>query len=209
MRHAVHDDSGRLVSLEADPASDDDHRTAAAAGLALLRRIDQLRVALPLAVDGPIPETRAFDPAHDAAAFLELNNRAFYWHPDQSDWTHDDLANRMAEPWFDAEGFRLLEGDGKLIGFCWTKVHPPTDEDPALGEIYVIAVDPDAHGRGHGRGLTRAGLDHLATRGLRVGMLHVEHDNASAMALYTGLGFTEHDCHCWWGLPPTAESSGR
>ena len=209
VRHAVHDDSGRLVSLEADPATDDDHDAASAAGLILQRRIDQLRVELPLTVDGPIPATRAFDPDRDTDAFLELNNRAFDWHPDQGDWTRDDLAGRMAEPWFDAEGFRLLEVDGRLIGFCWTKVHPATDDDPALGEIYVIAVDPDAHGRRHGLGLTLAGLHHLSTKGLRVGMLHVEHDNVSALALYTGLGFTEHDCHCWWGRDASVEVGPR
>ena len=46
--------------------------------------------------------------------------------------------------------------DGRLAGFCWTKVHD--DEEPPLGEIYVIAVDPDFVGRGLGRALTVAGL---------------------------------------------------
>ena len=61
---------------------------------------------------------------------------------------HDTLALRIAEPWFDPTGFRLHEIDGRLAAFCWTKVHDETD--PVIGEIYVIAVDPDFHGRGLG-----------------------------------------------------------
>ena len=64
---------------------------------------------------------------------------------------------------------------GHLAGFCWTKVHAGTD--PPLGEIYVIAVDPTAHGRGLGGALTVAGLDHLAGLGLTVGMLYVDESN--------------------------------
>jgi mycothiol synthase len=204
VRSETLDDQGRLVLLEADPATDADADTATAAGLVLVREVLQLRRPLP--ADPPPPlDVRPFRPGTDDEAFLTVNNRAFRWHPDQSGWTTAELHAAEAEPWFDADGFLLHERDGRLAGFCWTKVHPATDVDPALGEIYVIAADPDFTGIGLGRALTLAGLDHLARRGLTVGMLHVEGTNVAARGLYDALGFTQHSAHRWWapeGTPP-------
>ncbi len=76
-----------------------------------------------------------------------------------------------------------------LDGFCWTKIHASVD--PPLGEIYVIAVDPEPKipVPGLGRQLVIAGLDYLFGRGLRLGMLYVDADNARAVKLYVDLGF--------------------
>lgn len=162
-------------------------RLAAAAGLAPGRDLWQLRRPLPVDEPADLP-TRPFVVGQDEQAWLEVNNRAFDWHPEQGGWTLDDLREREGEPWFDPEGFLLHEQDGRLVGFCWTKVHD--DHDPPLGEIYVIAVDPDRHSRGLGRALVLAGLDHLHRRGLGVGMLYVDADNAPATRLYLDMGFT-------------------
>ncbi|CAB4330077.1 MAG: mycothiol synthase [Actinobacteria bacterium] len=201
MRNELRDGSGRLVRLESEPATEADVTEANAAGLELTRRIEQLRIPLPLPASGTPLITRPFLPGQDDEAFLRVNNRAFAWHPDQSGWTQDQLADRMNEPWFDPQGFLLHEVNGELAGFCWTKVHPATATDPQLGEIYVIAVDPDFHGSGLGRALTLAGLAHLAAQSVTVGMLHVEQDNTAAVSLYRNLGFSHHDAHCWWALP--------
>src|SRR5262249_49615780 len=144
----------------------------------------------------PALDLRAFIPgSNDEDAWVTVNNRAFARHPDQGHQTLDSLHTQMAEPWFDPSGFLVLddpEVPGRLAGFCWPKVHDATDADPAMGEIYVIGVDPDRHGDRLGLGLTLAGLDHLASNGLKVGMLYVDATNAAARGLYDRLGFTAH-----------------
>ncbi|WP_446211588.1 mycothiol synthase [Micromonospora sp. IBSANI012] len=176
-----------------------DHPSAAALavdlGFTRARVLWQLRRSLAAALPAPrLPDgvgLRAFRPGADDEAWLALNTRAFAAHPEQGRWTPADLRARLAEPWFDPAGFLLAaeEASGRLLGFHWTKVH----ERPGsarIGEVYVLGVDPAAHGGGLGRALTTAGLAHLRdARGLDRVMLYVDESNTSAVALYERIGF--------------------
>ena len=179
---------GRLFWWLDDPDGDD-LATAAAHGLVPVRSLHEMRRPLPHARHAEV-ETRAFRPGIDDEEWIQVNNRAFAGHGEQGGWTAATLALRIAEPWFDPDGFRIHVRDGRIAAFCWTKLH---DElDPVVGEIYVIAVDPDFHGAGLGMQLTLAGLDSIADRGVGIANLYVDADNTAAVALYDRLGFTIH-----------------
>jgi mycothiol synthase len=193
----VREGGGTELLLDIEPADGQVDQAARKVGFVVARELQQLRRALPLDEPSTLA-VRPFVPGRDDWSWLEVNNRAFAWHPEQADWSAADIRTRQNEPWFEPAGFLLHERDGRLAGFCWTKVHD--DTEPPLGEIYVVAVDPDFQGLGLGRALVLAGLDSLATRGLTTAMLYVEADNAPAIALYHDLGFELHHTHRWYRL---------
>jgi mycothiol synthase len=194
------------IELQVTDASDVHQAIAEANGLALRREVLKLGRDLPVGEPWRL-DTRPFEVGRDEDAWLAVNNRAFAWHPDQGGWTREQLTAREAEAWFDPAGFLLHEREGRLVAFCWTKVHPGDRRlrRPPVGEIFVIGVDPDAAGHGIGRAIVLAGLDHLAGLGLRQAILYVESTNARARALYEHLGFTHLATDRWWHLDLAAE----
>ncbi len=183
---------------------------ARSAGYRVIRELLQLRRSLDEQFPGRAEEIgaalpgeitlRGFRPGVDDAAWLRLNAKAFAHHPEQGRTTQADLQARMAEPWFDPDGFLIAEQDGVLVGFHWTKVHPE-----GLGEVYVLGVDPDRHGGGLGRALTLAGLKYLYDQGLRTVLLYVESDNVPALAVYRRLGFTTWNTDVMYASGPTSD----
>ncbi|WP_330183600.1 mycothiol synthase [Nocardia sp. NBC_01503] len=164
-------------------------------GLVVARELWQMRrdlanTELPELV---VPEglaLRTYAGPSDDAEILRVNNAAFSWHPEQGGWTERDIDARRGESWFDPAGLFIAVDPAdpeRILGFHWTKVH--SDETPAIGEVYVVGVDPAAQGRGLGRLLTLAGLHHLRERGLGAVLLYTEADNTAAVNTYTKLGF--------------------
>lgn len=157
-------------------------------------RARELRI-MELPADVPLPPVttpedvvvRTFR-AGDEDALLAVNAAAFAHHPEQGRLSLADLRDRIAEDWFDPRGlFLAVDADDRLLGFHWTKEH--REEEPAYGEVYVVATSPRAAGRGIGSLLTNTGLRHLRERGLGRVILYVEADNAPAITVYRRQGF--------------------
>ena len=192
------------AAAAADPAtlrawSHGDH--PAAAHLAEAHGFDRARelwvmrrpAAKPLP-DHPVPDGITLRPYRDSDAgeMLRVNAAAFAKHVEQASMDAEELAERMAEPWFDPAGLLLADAGDRLLGFHWTKQH-----SAELGEVYVLGIDPAAQGKKLGKVLTVAGLAHLASKGVDEVMLYTDADNTAAVALYSYLGFThaEQDTH--------------
>ncbi len=160
-----------------------------AAGHDCFRELRQLRRPLP-APHAELPDgisLATFRPGIDDRAWLSTYQAAFAGHPDGAGWDLSELHRRMELPWFDPDGFLLIWDRDDLAGFCWTKVHAG-----GVGEIYIVGVSPSHAGRGLGRVLVLAGLDHLhRDQGCHTGMLYVDAGNPSAVRLYERLGFHE------------------
>ena len=180
-----HPDHGETDRSDSAPSETELGRELVGLGLTFERDLYRMERSLPMDQPSGI-ETRSFVVGQDEQAWVEVNNRAFSWHREQGGWTLAQVAERQAEPWFDADGFRVYDIDGHIAAYCWTKVH--ADEVPPVGEVYVIAVDPQYHGLGLGRALTLAGYEHLAGAGLTRAMLYVDADNTPAVTLYLDLG---------------------
>jgi mycothiol synthase len=143
---------------------------------------------------------RSFLPGIDSDAWLKLNNKVFKDHPEQGGWQLSDLNHRLSEEWFDEKGFFIVEKNKQVIASTWTKVHGEHSHDhdgeashahPAIGEIYITAVDPEYAGLGIGKALTITALNYLKYQGLKDAMLYVDFENEVALNLYKSIGFIE------------------
>lgn len=122
----------------------------------------------------------------DTQALVALNARAFAHHPEQGRLTVEEFTGLTRQPWFSPEGLFLAKRGDELAGFHWTKRH-----DDGVGEVYVLAVDPDHGGAGLGRVLLETGLAHLERIGCRRVVLYVEADQERVVRLYRSANFDQ------------------
>ena len=82
----------------------------------------------------------------------------------------------------------VAEVEGAVVGFVAIR----TDADSRLGEIHMVAVDPEHQRRGIGASLTRVALKQLAGAGMTIAMVETGGDpgHAPARATYEHADFT-------------------
>ncbi|MBB1508521.1 mycothiol synthase [Tessaracoccus sp. MC1756] len=137
-------------------------------------------------ITGPLPDGYTLDtftPA-DREQVVAVNAAAFAHHPEQGRLTVAEFDDLTRQPWFDPRGLFVARQDGDVVGFHWTKRH-----GGGLGEVYVMAVAPEHEGRGLGRVLLEAGLQHLARQGDDRIQLYVEGNQERVVAMYRKAGF--------------------
>ncbi|MDX1619625.1 MAG: GNAT family N-acetyltransferase [Nitriliruptorales bacterium] len=103
----------------------------------------------------------------------------------EAGWDRQRFDDKRELPWFDPADLLVAEEGGKLLGIHWTK-----RRDAATGEVYNLAIHPEAQGRGLGGALLRAGLRHLAEQGCGRVILWVDMANERGVQLYERHGFT-------------------
>lgn len=126
------------------------------------------------------------------AQWLEVNNQAFSWHPEQGGWDQDKLDKAQQVQWFNSDDVLFLvdSAEGKIAGFHWLKRHTDT-----RGEIYVVGLSDSYRGKGLGGPLIQMGLAHLSQAGMQEVILYVEADNKPAVKAYEALDFTVIERH--------------
>ena len=78
--------------------------------------------------------------------------------------------------------------DGAVVAFMAVKL----DVEPGLGELYMIAVDPDSQNRGVGTRMTNFATDWMRAEGMRLALIGTGGDpgHAAARRTYDKSGYT-------------------
>jgi ribosomal protein S18 acetylase RimI-like enzyme len=127
---------------------------------------------------------RAWEPVFQS--LRETMGDGLFTHFYGSDWRSYQGADvRRA-----CETYRALVADdgGVIVGFTAVDVTDGREE----GEIYMLAVDPEAQGRGVGTQLTQAGIELIRRAGFPLALVGTGGDpgHAAARATYRKAGFT-------------------
>jgi ribosomal protein S18 acetylase RimI-like enzyme len=129
---------------------------------------------------------RAWTPVHDSMRDVmgdEIFGRLYRdgWRHQQQEDVEEVLRDEKHEVW-------VAEVDGKVAGFATAIV----DADTRMGEIHMVAVDPDFQNHGLGTRLTDVAADWLRDAGMTVVLVSTGGDigHAPARRTYEKAGFT-------------------
>jgi GNAT superfamily N-acetyltransferase len=103
--------------------------------------------------------------------------RAFYpdhWRVSQQKAVEDVCAAEDTNVWVAIDA-------GSTVGFVAVKLH----SESSMGEVYMIAVDPDFQGHGIGTALMEFALDWMKDAGMSVAMVETGGDPGHAPARHT------------------------
>jgi ribosomal protein S18 acetylase RimI-like enzyme len=106
------------------------------------------------------------------------------------------------EAFSDPDGDGFVAGD-PIVGFVFVR---ESEEEPGVGEVEAIYVDPDEWGAGVGRALLAAGEAALRERGFDEGLLWVLEDNPRTRRFYELAGWEDDGGRQLWpryGVEPT------
>jgi GNAT superfamily N-acetyltransferase len=103
------------------------------------------------------------------------------WRVHQAQAVRDTLANSDVTVW-------VAEADGRVAGF----VAAALDREPGMGEIWMLAVDPDHQLHGLGTTLTEHATEWLRAAGMRVAMVETGGDpgHGPARRVYDKAAYT-------------------
>src|SRR5215210_6340860 len=103
------------------------------------------------------------------------------WREDQRRAVEAACAAKRGRVW-------VAEVDGTVVGFVAVGVYDP---DRSMGEISMLAVDPDHRGDGIGTAMTEFALDRLKEAGMKVAMVETGGDpgHAAARRTYEKAGY--------------------
>lgn len=170
---------------------------AADAGFSVAAQLTQYRTKLepgsPPAAEAPAGITvRPIDPEGDREAWARLHRAAYGESFVRCLDTVEGVEARLEQ--VADSGLEVFvapdpELPGQLVGAVATATHRSGPNSPIIGEISLLAVDPDWRRRGLGRHLLAEAAAHLAAEGARTGMAYVDEANEAATALFAGAGY--------------------
>ena len=104
------------------------------------------------------------------------------WRETQQQAVQDACASREKRVW-------VAEAGANVVGFVAVELHPET----SMGEIHMLAVDPDYQGGGLGTALTEFALAWMGDAGMAVAMVETGGDpgHAAARRTYEKAGYVQ------------------